>query len=260
MFRSIVIAVISIVSTASFGAVSNFEDKTLAPNSFYDGSDLAGDFTSGGVKYHNSFNTTFGTMDGFGYSNVNDTTTPGFGNQFAAITGAGAGGAGNYGISFIPGVDARLTLPMFVNPVSIDITNTTYAYLSMTTGDMFAKKFGGASGNDPDYFKLTITGLDNSDGVVGTVNFMLADFTFADNTQDYIVNTWKTVDLTSLAGSRTLAFSLSSTDNITFEDQTFMNTPAYFALDNVTFVPEPASLSLMALAGMMLLGRRSAGH
>jgi hypothetical protein len=28
----------------------------------------------------------------------------------------------------------------------------------MLNGDSFAKKFGGASGNDPDFFKLTIIG------------------------------------------------------------------------------------------------------
>ena len=38
----------------------------------------------------------------------------------------------------------------------------------------------------------------------------------------YIVNTWQTVDLTSLAGSKSLGFALSSTDNGPFG----MNTPA----------------------------------
>jgi hypothetical protein len=41
----------------------------------------------------------------------------------------------------------------------------TYAALSMRDGDGFAKQFGGASGDDPDYFLLTITGRDALDAI-----------------------------------------------------------------------------------------------
>ena len=108
---------------------------------------------------------------------MTDTTTAGYGNQYSVISGHGAGGTGNYGVGYVGfSVSPIITLPAGSNIVSIEVNNTTYAYLSMRDGNPFAKKFGGPSGNDPDYFKLTITGKDASNGIVGAVDFYLADY------------------------------------------------------------------------------------
>ena len=59
------------------------------------------------------------------------------------------------------------------------------------------------------------------------VDFYLANFL---GSNSYIINTWQTLDLSSLAGAESLQFGLSSADN----DPTYgMNTPAYFAIDNL---------------------------
>jgi hypothetical protein len=100
----------------------------------------------------------------------------------------------------------------------------------MRDGDQFAKKFGGVSGDDADWFKLTVTGWLNGQAKNDTVNFMLADYTFADNSQDYILNEWTWLDLQVLGNVDSLQFSLSSSD----AGQWGMNTPAYFVLDNFT--------------------------
>jgi hypothetical protein len=110
------------------------------------------------------------------------------------------------------------------------ITNTTYAYLSMKNGDPFSKQFGGPTGNDPDFFLLTIKKYLNGVLSSDSVNFYLADFRFEDNSQDYIVNTWESVDLSGLGEADSLYFALSSSDVGAFG----MNTPAYFCIDNVT--------------------------
>jgi hypothetical protein len=214
----------------------DFEDLTLSPNSFYNGADGAGGFTSRGAFFSNSYNATYQSWSGWSYSNTTDTTTPGFTNQYSAITGSGVGGSGNYAVAFTftPG-DAYIELPAGKTPKSIRITNTTYAVQSMLNGDQFAKKFGGATGNDPDFFLLTITGLDNANNVVGTVDFYLADYRFADNSQDYIVTKWKPVDLSELSGATKLSFKLTSSDKGPYG----MNTPAYFAVDNLKVVSFP---------------------
>lgn len=239
----------------------DFEDLTLSPNSYWNGSpnNGANTFTSNGFTFHNSFDNSWGfdVWSGFAYSNMTDTTTPGYTNQYSAITGAGAGGSANYAVSF---VDAwanppRIDVPAGLSLLSADITNTTYAYLSMRDGDSFAKKFGGTSGDDPDWFKLTILGKDLDENLIAPVEFYLADFRFADNTLDYIVNTWTTVDLSPIASARILEFALDSSD----VGQFGMNTPAYFALDNIVFqsagqggpvVPEPSSAVLL-LSGLL---------
>ena len=137
-------------------------------------------------------------------------------------------------------------------PASVEITNTTWAALVMLTGDPngFAKQFGGPSGNDPDFFRLTITGLDDTDTAVGAVEFYLADYRFTDNSQDFVIDQWTTVDLTSLAGATKLSFGLESSDTGPFG----MNTPAYFALDNLVLVPvpEPGSFMLAAIGGAVV--------
>jgi hypothetical protein len=211
---------------APTATVVDFEDLPLAPNSFWNGSTGSGGFTSHGALFNNSYDQTFGTWSGWAYSNVNDATTPGYANQYAAYTGTGVGGSGNYGVAYwsdpsFGGVAPKITIPSGMTVQSAEFTNTTYAGLSMTNGDAFAKKFG-----PNDWFDLTITGADAKNNTVGSVNFYLAQ-------NGSIVNTWQTVDLSSLAAAKTLTFSLSSSDNGQFG----MNTPAYFAMDDLTLVP-----------------------
>jgi len=68
------------------------------------------------------------------------------------------------------------------------------------------------------------------------VEFYLADFQFTDNAFDYILDGWTWVDLSSLGSAvKTLEFALSSSDTGMWG----MNTPAYFALDNLLFATRP---------------------
>jgi len=111
------------------------------------------------------------------------------------------------------------------------INNSTYAYLSMLDGDSFSKKFGGVTGNDPDYFLLTIKGYLNGELLPDTLNHYLADFRFEDNTLDYIQSEWTILDIMgTIGGADVLTFELSSTDVGEFG----MNTPAYFCMDDVS--------------------------
>ncbi|AFZ27259.1 hypothetical protein Cylst_5225 [Cylindrospermum stagnale PCC 7417] len=220
--------------SASSAQVVDFEDLTLSSESFYNGADGAGGFTSQGAFFNNNYNPTFQSWSGWSYSNTTDTTTPGFLNQYSAYTGGGFNGSSNYGVAFTfaPG-SAYIDLPTGFSAKSAQITNTTYAALSILNGDQFAKKFGGASGNDPDFFLLKITGLDAANQQTGSVDFYLADYRFTDNSQDYLVDTWNLVDLSSLGGATKLSFAVTSSDIGPFG----LNTPAYFALDNLTLEP-----------------------
>jgi Domain of unknown function (DUF4465) len=240
---------------------STFDDLGLSPNSHENGANLAGSFNSGGLLFNNDYTPAFGGLwSGFAYSNRTDTVTPGLPNQYSAFTGGGsdptgatvAGGA--YGLGFISEIPT-ITLPLGETPASLRVTNTTYAALSMRDGDSFAKKFGGPTGNDPDFFKLTITGLGAGNTILGSVDFYLADFRFANNAQDYILSSWTEVNVSTLgAATQKLQFALTSSDNGMFG----MNTPAYFAIDNVKTVPEPAGATLfaMGLAGLVAIRRR----
>lgn len=217
-------------------SVVTFEDLTLPPNTHYTGSDLLGGFTSNGVFFENTYDSNFGFWSGgFIYSNSNDTTTAGYTNDYSAITGAGANGGGIYAVNYYGNID--FTSQKVVS--SIALTNTTFAYLSMLNGDDFAKKFGdtiNANGendgtNGEDFFRLRILGRDQNSNITDSVIVYLADYRFSDNSQDYILKEWLTVDLTALGAIQFLEFELSSSDVGSWG----MNTPAYFALDNLVY-------------------------
>lgn len=255
------------VGTNALQAAATFDDLPLAPESYWNGADLSGGFTTGGVFFPNSYNPSWMSWEGWSYSNITDNATPGWGNQYSAIAGGGVGGSANYGVAYLSewtddalrrvGVGLASGAP---GTPGFYVTNTAYAYYSMLNGDSFAKKFGGPSGTDPDYFRLVISGLDGSYNPIAAspVTFYLADFRSSDPGQDYIVNDWQFVDVSSLVsgGAAYFSFNLESSDVGTFG----MNTPAYFAVDQV---PEPSAAILLlagVAAGVMLLRRGSGGE
>ncbi|MDA7978022.1 MAG: DUF4465 domain-containing protein [Pirellulales bacterium] len=241
------------VTEARADLLATFEDVSptttyVGPGGglYWNGSDGSGGFTSGGLDFANNFNSTFGSWDSWAFSNTTDTTTPGFANQYSAFTGGGVNGSAQYGVFFQPFSNGPTITPAGGGTATFAggfFTNTTYAALSLQNGDAFAKKFGGPSGNDPDWFLLTVAGLDSGGGQTGAVELYLADYRFADNSQDFIRDEWTWLDLSSLGEVAALQFSLTSSDVGAFG----MNTPAYFALDNLTglsSVPEPTSVLL----------------
>ena len=243
-------AVILLATGMTMAEDATFEDIALAPESFDNGSSGHGDFQSGGFRFNNNFDATFQSWDGWAVSNITDNTTPGWGNQYSAIPGGGAGGSSNYGVSYIGFTEnPSATLGGAKVVDGAFFTNTTYAYFSMLNGDGFSKKFGGFTGDDEDWFLLTVEGFDGATST-GTVEFYLADYRFADNGLDYIIDDWTWVDLTGLGAVTSLELTLSSTDNGPWG----MNTPAYFGMDGM--VPEPVSMSLLTVGGLALLRRR----
>lgn len=215
---------------------------------YYNGSDGAGSIASGGVSFNNNYDSLYGSWDGFAYSTTADTETAGYGNQYSAYTSANSGA---YAVAY-PGyvAPATITFATDVSVASVDLANTAYSFLSMRDGDGFAKKFGGVSGADADWFTVTFTGYDAFDAVTGVVTFYLADYRFADDALDYIVDDWTTVDLSGLGGGvRSIELSWDSSD----KSFGYVNTPTYVALDNLAFsaVPEPSSAALLVGAGAL---------
>ena len=216
-----------------------------------------GSFTEQDVSFSNIFSHDFESWNGWAYSNKTDSTTPGFGNQLSAFPGSGAEGSATYAVAFRDtreGVPWEDTYPLphlqlgssaeDLSFQSVMVANTTYSALAIRDGDSFTEKFGGLSGDDPDWFLLTIAGTDAEGEAVGEIEFYLADYRFADNSQDYVVDDWQPVDLTALSDAAELAFRITSSDVGLFG----INTPAYFALDNLVLTQKPeVPLSVTAL-------------
>lgn len=262
--RTLFVAVLAAVLTLpAVGLdVADFEDLTLAPESHWSGNypvdGVGGDgeitaFASQGVAFTNFSDGDWFYWRGFAYSNVTDNATAGYGNQFSAFPGSGVGASPNYAVADAS-YAAEITLPTATTVLGGFFTNTTYAALSMLQGDAFAKKFGGLTGEDPDFLLLTITGHDALGQVTSSIDFHLADFTQPAGA-DYVVSDWTWVDLTPLGDAvKSITFSIASSDVGAFG----INTPTYFALDNLTVavVPEPAMIALLPVAMLFLHRRR----
>ena len=216
---------------------ASFEDMNLGTKGFYNGSDGKGGFISGNFRFFTDYTADYDSWSGFAASTKTDVTTPGYANQYSAITGKGVNGSANYAVAYPYPVSTIAFKDTIISGVYV--TNSTYAYLSMKNGDAIGKKFGGPTGNDPDWLLLTIQGFDSDGKLTGEVNVNMADFAYSNNANDYILNSWKWVNLSRLGRISKLEFSLTSTDNGIWG----MNTPGYFCIDNlnqkiVTSTPE----------------------
>lgn len=235
-------ATLATTAPVAAASISTFDDLALAPNSSFQPG-VTSTFTSGVATFQHVFDDFGGgcCSGGWTYSNQTDKETIGFTNAASAITGGGVDGSANYGVAFLGDARTRTT---FAAPTLLSggyFTNTAYAYHAVKSGEDGAGFVKGAF-VPGDFFKLTIQGRDADNSVIRSVDFLLADGA-------NVINDWTWVDLNSLGLISGLSFELSSSDNGNFG----MNTPAYFALDNLTTVPLPAAVWLMS-AGLGLVG------
>lgn len=234
---SLFILAYSLTTNVAFSQISiDFESLPLLPDTFWDGSDLTGDFIIQNTIFPNEYDTSYQFWSsGWSYSNrLDSSTTPvDFSNYSHFLHNSKAGSGVNLSSNYIIGTQESFILldSTHNRPKGVFVTNTTYAYNSMKLGDGFAKKFGGPSGSDPDYFKLLIRGIKNDTLLPDSAFIYLADFRNPDNTQDYILRDWVFVPLDHIGTCDQLTFELFSSDNGAFG----MNTPAYFALDLIQF-------------------------
>ena len=228
--------------SAKAQTISDFENLTLPKaDTFWNGisNNLGTSFSNGNAIFNNYYDTSYGGFwsAGFAYTNVQDTIHGDYHHLYSSKALKGYNGSNNYVSVAEDAYNNRLPIIKLSGIASgkqvsgFYISNSTYAFNSMRDGTSPpAKKFGGSTGNDPDWFKVPIykwvAGIKTTD----SVDFYLADFRFSNNSQDYIVKDWRWVDLTSLGNVDSLSFHLSSSDN----SFGFMNTPAFFCMDNFT--------------------------
>jgi hypothetical protein len=167
--------------------------------------------------------------------------------MYSAKAGSGYAGSLKYAVATtnLSTIKVHISGIAKGNPVKgFYATNNTYAYNAMSDGYFNAKKFGGPTGNDSDWFKLTIKAFYH--GVLGSdsVDFYLADYRSANK---YIIKDWTWVNLLPLGNADSLTFTLSSSDTAGGNG---MNTPAFFCMDNFT-TDETAGLSRVSAAALV---------
>jgi len=245
------VAIMATIYLSGFAqqTIIDFQDLNLDADSYWNGSDMSGHFSSSLATFTNNFVDWGGgviSWEGFSYSNMTDLENQDFSNLYSS--NANKVFEGNiFAVSYLSSdwtsyelIPEYISFSKTVYPQSIKITNSAYAALTIKNGDMFTKKFGGDDGNDPDWFLLKIFGVKNGT-TTDTVKFYLADYRFSDNNDDYIINEWVNVDLTIFGAVDSIGFMLASSDVGDFG----MNTPKTFCFDDIV-VLETLSASLVS--------------
>lgn len=239
--RIAAVVLVLCVARQGLALTLDFEELPLADGAtHYNGSDMAGAFVSHDIEFVNSYEVFSPTCcwEGFAYSTADVDLKVELNSQYVAQPGAGAGMSQLYGIAF-SGYDAgngglipKITLPAGATPVSIAITNVRYTVDVLKRGNSFSKQFGGPSGDDPDWLRMRVEAYDAAGSLLGQVESYLADYRFADNSQDYVLDTWRTLDLASLAqpGVHELHFRIDGSD---VDLMLGLNSPAYVAIDDL---------------------------
>ena len=209
---------------------ATFDDVTLGSNGYWTGEEGDNEMFSGGWIFTNYYSQAYSFWGGFTASNHTDLTQTGMNAQYTAITAGGYNGSAQYGVAYTLGVqtDVYASDGQAHTVTGCYVTNNLWAYQSVVNGDASSTPFGGTSGNDPDWFKLTATGKNAAGQTIGTLDFYLADYRFANNQDDYVIDTWEWFDLSPLGAVHTISFSLSSTKGNAYG----MLTPAYFCIDD----------------------------
>ena len=245
-------------ATGVQAAVVDFNELPLpSTNTYWNGSDGSGGFTSNGQFFSNNY-TDYGggyvSWAGFGYSNVDAPNTAGWENQYAVYQpGTDRSGNGNFALGYYvaesffgPEVKPRLTLSAPSEVQDLYINNTAYAALSVRDGDGFSAPF-----SDGDWFRLRIAGLDELLNPLGEIEVYMADYRAG---KTFILQEWTQVNLSSFGPSvKHLEFRMDGSQVGDFG----LTIPTYFALDDIQVVPEPRVALLFAGTGVFLtLSRR----
>ncbi|HOU30718.1 MAG TPA: DUF4465 domain-containing protein [Bacteroidales bacterium] len=232
LFATLLISAVVIISCQKEKVetdIVDFEELPLDDSGVWNGSDGSGGFRSGNIFFVNHYNSLYQAWSGFAYTNHSDTVTGDYTNQYSSITGSGFDNSLKYGVFYFSGIPDTIVFEIPEKVTDIALCNTTFTYKAVKNGTVFSKKFGGDSGNDPDWLKVTLTPISEEGIALGYVDVYLADFRYTDNKYDYISNVWISIDLSQFGFIKRLKFEMSSSDS----GEWGMNTPAYVCIDNI---------------------------
>ncbi|MCM1109370.1 MAG: DUF4465 domain-containing protein [Clostridium sp.] len=210
---------------------ATFENLYLDPESYWNGFDAVpegedaheGSFVSGSYAFDNGCMPEYSYWYNFGYTNQTATTFESMNDQFHSAAGGGYDGSETFAVAFPSGGGVTVLNKAEGDSIrGFYVTNSAYAYTSMTHGDSFSRKYEAG-----DWLKLIVSAQDG-EGDTRTVEYYLADFRSENESDHYILDTWQWVDLRPLGIVKTLTFALDGTD----KSYGYLNTPAYFCMDD----------------------------
>lgn len=173
-----------------------------------------------------------------------------FDDQFGCMARGGVSGEGSpylvaYWDAYAESVSiersCEVTFPAPYYTAGFYVCNNPYTYYAIQKGNSYAAKFEQGA-----WLKLIAHGVDATGNETGTVEHYLTDYR-SEKPEEWTLNkSWKWVDLSTLGKVSSLYFTMESSDT----GAQGMKTPAYFCLDRLMVLTDPASVdeSLAATA------------
>jgi len=213
--------------------VATFEDNYVPKGSSIMPKSEEDSFYSGSYLFKASGMPEYNYWYGYALSAENSSLFEGLQHQMRSVTGSGRNSS-NFAVAYPQGLSIEVTnnpdgdtIPGFY------ITNSAYAYSSMTKGDGYAHKF-----EKGDWLKIIAKGKTAS-GEVREKEFYLADMRSENQTEHFILDTWKWFDLRSLGRVKSVTFNFDGSDKGSYG----LNTPAYFCMDDFGAFDPDAGIS-----------------
>lgn len=266
-------AVAAVAASPLWAGAVNFEDVSIGGSSPQYPADAIGSdtvWTSSDTAFAFQETDEWGSWQGIRASKASDTSDTSYANQYASVTGSGSGGSSQYAVIYLfsgtpPAVSdgvyyTNWTSESFADMggaclwgddrivKSIDITNTVTASEIFKNGNAFSDPLSAMEGS---FINLLIRGICSDGSYTEPLKFTLGEFVGGNL---MVCDGWNTFDLSGLGEVAGLDFAFSSNVG----GGTYgISLPTYAAIDNLTFVPEPAAFAAaFALVALALAARR----
>lgn len=188
-----------------------FDGSNLEPTGD-DEDNIYSAFVIDDISFAAQTDKTYHTVSGFTISKSVDMQTEGYLNQYSVYAPSGNNESDNFAIFYSQGEI------VFLNPANLKgvyVNNTTYAYLAMKNGTQFSNPLAVTNG----IFEIIFTGYDSSGDEIASVVKRLGDYQTPDNLNEVVIkcgenilNQWSYLDLSPLAGVKSVIISFESTD------------------------------------------------
>jgi len=215
--------------------VSDFENRYLAPETYWQGpdgntdADMESKFYSGSYAFSNTYYPEWNYWGGYACSNVTSTSFDPAKfdtQQFRSVVGHGAGGSVNYAVVYTMGARTEIDVTHNIDGDIIPgvyLTNAAYTYHSIMNGDSFM----GSAFGEGDWYKLKFIGI-KADGSTTEKEIYLADYRDAEPSGRFVITEWKWYDLSTLGVVTKLKVIVEGSRKNT----SGLTIPAYFCMDN----------------------------
>ncbi|TLX71534.1 DUF4465 domain-containing protein [Labilibacter sediminis] len=216
--------------------LTDFEDLELENDSFWVNNEANTYFTSDSLKFEINGSYSAESWTGFTYSNMTGSNSEEEYEKYSAYKQSASFDSEIFGVMMQDDIQTSLIIETIDGEdhvfKSFAVNNSYYVYDAIKSGNHGSKIFGGEDGTDLDSLVLNIKGYTKNGLQSGTIQFYLANYTFGNNRDNYIITDWSTIDLQDLGAINRIELEISSSDVVDGK----MMTPGFVCIDEFKII------------------------